>query len=56
MSVYSHTNIPAARLSSKLKLIEEAEHTWQALIEQNPDSYDYYKGFFANHGIDISTF
>ncbi|OBZ77517.1 N-alpha-acetyltransferase 16, NatA auxiliary subunit [Grifola frondosa] len=41
-----------ARLLSKLGM-EDAEHTWQALIEQNPDCHDYYRGFLSNRGIDL---
>ncbi|THH29718.1 hypothetical protein EUX98_g4478 [Antrodiella citrinella] len=44
-----------ARLLSKLGDHDEAENTWQALIEQNPDSYEYYKGFFSNRGIDLEN-
>ncbi|CCM05111.1 uncharacterized protein FIBRA_07318 [Fibroporia radiculosa] len=43
-----------ARLMSKLHL-DDAEHTWQALIEQNPDCHDYYKGFLLNRGIDLDA-
>ncbi|PSR74379.1 hypothetical protein PHLCEN_2v9887 [Hermanssonia centrifuga] len=43
-----------ARLLSKLGSTDDAEHTWQALLEQNADSYDYYKGFFTNRGIDLN--
>jgi N-alpha-acetyltransferase 15/16, NatA auxiliary subunit len=42
-----------ARLLSKLGQADDAEHTWRALIDQNPDHYGYYKGFFSNHGIDL---
>ncbi|KIP11893.1 hypothetical protein PHLGIDRAFT_82848 [Phlebiopsis gigantea 11061_1 CR5-6] len=44
-----------ARILSKLGLTEDAEHTWQALIEQNPDHYGYFKGFFSNRGIDLEN-
>ncbi|KAI0689172.1 NMDA receptor-regulated protein 1-domain-containing protein [Cytidiella melzeri] len=44
-----------ARLLSKLGQHDAAEHTWQALIEQNPDSYEYFKGYFSNRGIDLSS-
>ncbi|KAH9928580.1 NMDA receptor-regulated protein 1a [Amylocystis lapponica] len=43
-----------ARLSSSIGLTD-AEYTWQALIEQNPDSYDYYRGFFLSRGIDLDA-
>ncbi|PCH44761.1 N-terminal acetyltransferase A auxiliary subunit [Wolfiporia cocos MD-104 SS10] len=36
-----------ARLLSKLGQ-DDAVHTWQALIEQNPDSHDYYRGFLSH--------
>ncbi|KAJ3482804.1 hypothetical protein NLI96_g6742 [Meripilus lineatus] len=41
-----------ARILSKLKH-NDAEHAWQALIQQNPDCYLYYKGFFSHRGIDL---
>ncbi|KAH7882428.1 NMDA receptor-regulated protein 1-domain-containing protein [Phlebopus sp. FC_14] len=41
-----------ARLLSKLKSTD-AEKEWEALINQNPNCYDYYKGFLANRGIDL---
>jgi N-alpha-acetyltransferase 15/16, NatA auxiliary subunit len=41
-----------ARLLSKLGS-KEAEHSWRALIEQNPDCYDYYRGFFSNRGFNL---
>lgn len=34
-------------------MTEDAEQTWQALIEQNPDHYGYFKGFLSNRGIDL---
>ncbi|KZT00643.1 NMDA receptor-regulated protein 1a [Laetiporus sulphureus 93-53] len=43
-----------ARLLSKLG-DSEAEHTWRALIEQNPDCHDYYRGFLLNRGIDFDA-
>ena len=45
--------IPLARLLSKLGQHDDAEHTWQALIEQNPDSYKYYEGYLSNRGLDL---
>ncbi|CAL1708693.1 unnamed protein product [Somion occarium] len=42
-----------ARILSKMKNVEDAEHTWQALIQQNPDNYDYFKGYFSNQGLDL---
>lgn len=45
-----------ARLLSKLGQHDDAEHTWQALIEQNPDAYDYYRGWFSNRGINLGMF
>ncbi|EKM56495.1 uncharacterized protein PHACADRAFT_253657 [Phanerochaete carnosa HHB-10118-sp] len=44
-----------ARLLSKLSMNDDAEHTWQALIEQNPDHYSYYKGFLSNRGVDLDS-
>ncbi|KAI0084740.1 NMDA receptor-regulated protein 1-domain-containing protein [Irpex rosettiformis] len=44
-----------ARLLSKLGQHDDAEHTWQALIEQNPDSYKYYQGYLSNRGLDLSS-
>ncbi|OCH91292.1 NMDA receptor-regulated protein 1a [Obba rivulosa] len=43
-----------ARILSKM-YSEDAEHTWQALIEQNPDCYDYYRGFLSNRGVDLDA-
>lgn len=39
-----------------MKNVEDAEHTWQALIQQNPDNYDYFKGYFSNQGLDLCKF
>ncbi|KAI0341366.1 N-terminal acetyltransferase A, auxiliary subunit [Trametopsis cervina] len=44
-----------ARLLSKLGQHDDAEHTWQALLEQNPDSYEYYKGYMSNRGFELSA-
>lgn len=44
----------AARLMSELQLLD-AHETWRHLIEQNPDSYAYYRGYLANNGIDLGT-
>lgn len=53
-----------ARLYGKLKAAadtqqeewaEAAEQSWRELIDQNPDSQDYYKGFLANAGIDLGN-
>lgn len=41
-----------ARLLSKTKS-EEAEHAWRALVEHNPDCYDYYRGYLANQDISL---
>ncbi|KAG6901442.1 hypothetical protein C0995_011955 [Termitomyces sp. Mi166 len=41
-----------ARLLSKLKS-DEAEHAWRALIERNPDCYDYYHGYLSNQGLSL---
>ncbi|KAG5716214.1 N-alpha-acetyltransferase 16, NatA auxiliary subunit [Termitomyces sp. T112] len=43
-----------ARLLSKLKS-DEAEHAWRALIEHNPDCYDYYRGYFSNQGLSLEN-
>ncbi|KZT68345.1 N-terminal acetyltransferase A, auxiliary subunit [Daedalea quercina L-15889] len=43
-----------ARLMSTLKMVE-AEGAWRNLIEQNPDSYAYYKGYLSNNGIDLDA-
>ncbi|KAG6896551.1 hypothetical protein C0992_007498 [Termitomyces sp. T32_za158] len=43
-----------ARLLSKLKS-DEAEHAWRALIEHNPDCYDYYRGYLLNHGLSLEN-
>ncbi|KAG6833055.1 hypothetical protein H0H87_012066 [Tephrocybe sp. NHM501043] len=42
------------RLLSKLGS-EEAEHAWRALIEHNPDSYDYYRGYLTNQGLSLEA-
>ena len=44
-----------ARILARLDQHDDAEQTWQALIEQNPDSYEYYQGFFRNRGLDLCT-
>ncbi|KAG6876686.1 hypothetical protein C0993_001234 [Termitomyces sp. T159_Od127] len=41
-----------ARLLSKLES-NEAEHAWRALIEHNPDCYDYYRGYLSNQGLSL---
>ncbi|RPD56962.1 NMDA receptor-regulated protein 1a [Lentinus tigrinus ALCF2SS1-7] len=43
-----------ARILSKAGK-DEAKQAWQGLIEQNPDCYDYYKGFLSSRGIDIDA-
>ncbi|KAH9835381.1 NMDA receptor-regulated protein 1a [Rhodofomes roseus] len=43
-----------ARLMSKLKM-PEANSTWRNLIEQNPDSYTYYKGYLLNNDVDLDA-
>lgn len=53
--VYNGSNTLLARLLAKLDQHDDAEQTWQALIEQNPDSYEYYRGFFQNRGLDLCT-
>ena len=40
-----------ARILSKQKS-PEAEEAWRALIEHNPDSYEYYRGYLKYLGID----
>ena len=40
-----------ARILSKQKS-PEAEEAWQALIEHNSDSYEYYRGYLKYLGID----
>lgn len=42
----------AARILSKSGK-DEARQAWQGLIEQNPDCYDYYKGYLTSQKIDI---
>ncbi|KAH0834787.1 NMDA receptor-regulated protein 1-domain-containing protein [Lanmaoa asiatica] len=34
---------------------DAAERSWRELIDRNPDSQDYYKGFLANAGIDLDS-
>ncbi|EMD34697.1 hypothetical protein CERSUDRAFT_86122 [Gelatoporia subvermispora B] len=43
-----------ARLLSKMHSAD-AEQAWQPLIEQNPDCYDYYRGFLSNRGVDLDA-
>lgn len=31
----------------------EAEHAWKALIQQNSDCRDYYKGYLSIKGVDL---
>lgn len=42
-----------ARLLTKLGNVEEAEHAWRALIQQNSDCRDYYKGYLSVKGVDL---
>ena len=35
---------------------QDAEDTWRALLEQNPDNLEYYRGFLRTKGYDISEF
>ena len=49
------SNTFLARLLSKLNPNDDAEQAWQALIEQNPDNYDYYRGFLYNRGVDLGA-
>jgi hypothetical protein len=34
--------------------MQDAEDTWRALLEQNPDNLEYYRGFLRTKGYDIS--
>ncbi|TFK86666.1 N-terminal acetyltransferase A, auxiliary subunit [Polyporus arcularius HHB13444] len=43
-----------ARILSKAGK-EEAQQAWQGLIEQNPECYDYFKGFLSSRGIDFDA-
>jgi len=56
-----------ARLLAKLKetcvddvkmaaWTDQADAAWRWLLGQNADCYEYYKGLFANHGIDLGWF
>ncbi|KII91268.1 hypothetical protein PLICRDRAFT_38004 [Plicaturopsis crispa FD-325 SS-3] len=44
-----------ARLLSKLKRTDEAEHAWRALIEQNPDNYAYFRGYLSSKDVDLDA-
>lgn len=44
-------NFLLARILSKQKS-PEADEAWRALIEHNPDSYEYYRGYLKYLGID----
>ncbi|TFK61909.1 NMDA receptor-regulated protein 1a [Pluteus cervinus] len=41
-----------ARILSKLKS-DESEAAWRVLIDYNPDSYEYYRGYLSNRGINL---
>ncbi|TBU45151.1 N-terminal acetyltransferase A, auxiliary subunit [Dichomitus squalens] len=43
-----------ARILSKAGK-DEAQQAWQGLIEQNPNCWDYYKGYLASRGIDLEA-
>ena len=45
----------AAEILFKLDRTHEAEDTYRALLEQNPDNLDYYRGFLRVKGLDISA-
>jgi len=42
-----------AGLLTKLGNVEEAEHAWKALIQQNSDCRDYYNGYLSIKGVDL---
>ncbi|KAI0075976.1 N-terminal acetyltransferase A, auxiliary subunit [Panus rudis PR-1116 ss-1] len=44
-----------ARLLSRQGSHDDAEHTWHALIHQNPHNYAYYRGHFSNRGYDLGN-
>ena len=48
-------SLPIARLLSKLSRFDDATHTWRALIDQNPDSHEYYRGYLGVKGIDLDA-
>ena len=43
-----------AELLEKLGKQQDAEDTYRALLEQNPDNLAYYRGFLRTKGVDIS--
>ena len=42
-----------ARLLTKQGNVDEAERAWKALIQQNSDCRDYYKGYLSVKGVDL---
>lgn len=45
---------PEARLLQKLNRSTEALEAYDCLLAQNPESLDYYRGYFLANGIDLS--
>lgn len=35
--------------------MEDASQAWHSLIDQNPESYDYYRGLLSVKGIDLDA-
>lgn len=42
-----------ARLLAKLGEPDESAHSWRALIENNPEHYDYYRGYLSVKDITL---
>lgn len=42
-----------ARLLTKLRDMEEGGHAWKALIQQNSDCRDYYRGYLSTKGLNL---
>lgn len=49
------SNSSPARLMSKLES-EEADASWQMLIEHNSDSHDYYNAYLSYRKADMRMF
>ncbi|KAF8582555.1 N-terminal acetyltransferase A, auxiliary subunit [Ramaria rubella] len=44
-----------ARLLTKLSRMDDASEAWRTLIDQNPESYDYYRRLLGVKGIDFDA-
>ncbi|KAG9004716.1 hypothetical protein FRB93_010207 [Tulasnella sp. JGI-2019a] len=44
-----------ARILSSQGRLEEAVDTWRVLIEQSPETYDYYEGYMRSHSVELDA-